>query len=100
MTNGEEDFFSVQIPDGAQDGVFRLTLDEASPDYTPAITIYSSGKTQLEAKHAADGTTRPLTLDFHATAGKLYYVKIDGNGASDITVPYTLEPTFPACRTR
>ena len=32
-------------------------------------------------------------MDFHATAGKLYYVEVH-NGPSDPTVPYTLEPNF------
>lgn len=93
MTDAEEDFFSFQLPDGAQDGVLRIAVDEADSSFTPAIAIYTSGKTEVNGWYAPDGTTRPFAIDFHATAGKLYYVKVF-NGRTEKTIPYTLESSF------
>lgn len=95
MTGEEEDFFSFQLADGAHDGVLSFTLDEADPDFVPGIAVYTSGKTEYDTWYANDGTTRPFKVEFNATAGKLYYVKVF-NGHAESTVPYTLESSFTA----
>jgi hypothetical protein len=90
-----DDYFSITVPAGAHDGVLHITLDEADPDFTPGIRIYSSAKTELVNDYVADSTTRPFDFEFNVTAGKLYYIEVF-NGHGETPIPYTLQPKFTA----
>lgn len=73
------DVFQVSIPPGNQDGVFKFSITEKNNNYTPHGFFYNIKKTELENNYAPDSTTTPFTWKLPVTAGKKYYLKLEGD---------------------
>ena len=81
-----DDYFKVTIPAGAQDGRLTVTINETSSDFTPYVEVYTSAKSYIQGAGAPDGTTSTLVVTQDVTAGKDYFLKVNGGDATSYTI--------------